>query len=478
MVLPLNPLGRFLNRFLLRFFSQHTKRKTPIQARLITRSIVYEKQSPMKGAHTHHFAPRIGAIRRYISAIFSQGLMSGFHFVLNLSLVKLLPVKDFGIYSLTFVLAIMLTAIVSALLSTPLVVYAPAATATERGHVESMLTTLTCFFLGICIALGLLISLGIHTAGIDFSILVAGLIFITTYLARQYSRNFGYARFDVTTVMAGDILYVVCGATLFALLYLTGSRITVVGVFASLSLGNLLAIMIEIARHPDVPSLLPLRRTLVGYKPIWKQSRWALIGAVTTIMLSQAHSLVVTTLKGPVAYAPLAAGFVLFGPIRIIFMTIQNVLKPEMALAIAQQRYQDARRQMLLASGASLAAVAGLTTLILLFWPLVEKWLYADRYGNAPMRTIVLLWAAVTLAASIQNGPSSALQSFKAFRPLAMITVYGSALSLTLVVLLLSIAPVYWSICGILCAEAFAAVFELKLCLTRFRETPTPPPDP
>jgi len=422
--------------------------------------------SAAKGA-----GPRLSAVPRYLSAVISQGLVSGFHFVLNLLLVKLLAAADFGIFALTFVLAVIASSISNALISTPLCVYAPAAgTDKERGRIESLLTTLMLFLLGAGLALGLLVSLGIGSQGVDLQVLMAALGFVVAYLARQYSRSFGYARFDVIAVLFGDMTYVISGSTLFMLLVLSDTPISVVEVFTVMTVANAIAVLVEIVRLPNAISLLPMRRALRDYLPIWTQSRWALIGAVTTVLVSQAHSLVVSVLKGPAAYAPLAAGFVMFGPVRVVFTTIQNVIKPEMALAVAQHRAGDARRQMLLASAISLAAVIGLTLLTLLFWPQLASWLYNEQYAAEPMREIVLLWAAITMIAAVQNGPFAALQSLRAFQPLAMVTVYGAVVSLLLVSLVLYFAPIHYSILGILAAEGFVAVWVASMSLRLFRQ--------
>jgi O-antigen/teichoic acid export membrane protein len=415
--------------------------------------------------------PRLGAIPRYLSAVLSQGLVSGFHFALNLMLVKWLVVADFGAYALTFVLAVMASSISNALASTPLCVFAPAAdNAQDRQHIESVLTTVMIFLLGGGLAAGVLLCLGINVAGVDLQILVSALAFIIAYLARQYSRSFGYARFDVMAVLHGDITYVVIGSLMFGGLILSDQPLTVVQVFTILTTANAIAVLVEIMRLRHALSLLSPRQALQAYAPIWAQSRWALIGAVTTVLVSQAHSLIVSSLKGPEAYAPLAAGFVIFGPVRVVFSTIQNVIKPEMALSIAQHHAAGAQRQMLLASAISLAAVVALTLLVWFYWPHLDAWLYSDQYAGLPMLQIVMLWAAITMVAALQNGPFAALQSLRAFRPLALVTVYGSILSLTLVGLVLYFAPIHWSILGIMIAEAFVAIRVARLSLTLFRQ--------
>ena len=139
-----------------------------------------------------------------------------------------------------------------------------------------------------------------------------------------------------------------------------------------------------------------------------------------------------------------------------------------MALAIAQGRSRVAARQMIMVSAISVAAIATLSALSLLAWPLLNELLYQDQYSDSPMRDIVLLWAAITMIAAVQNGPFAALQSLKAFKPLALATVYGSVLSVSLVTLAVLNLPIHLSILGVLTAETFVAIWVVFLCVRLF----------
>jgi len=411
---------------------------------------------------------RLASLLRYGSAIFSQGLISGFHFVLNLLLVKLLPVADFGLYALTFVLAILASSVGNALISTPLCVYAPGTNDAERTRIESMLTTLMALLLGSALVIGVMVSLSLGNKGHDFQAMIAASMFIVSYLARQYSRSFGYSRFDVISVLWGDMAYVCTGALLLIAHNMQVASISSVDVLTILAIANGIAVLIEVGRLPQPISLMKLKAAVTEYLPIWQQARWALVGAITTVIVSQAHSLVVSALKSPAAYAPLAAGFVIFGPVRVIFTTIQNVIKPEMALAIADQRHADARRQMILSSAISAAAVLVLIICCYLGWPWIDQYLYSERYADAPMKTIVFMWAALTFVSALQNGPFAVLQSLKAFKQLALATVFGSGVSLLAVAIMLSLAPIHWSLAGILIAELIVVAWVVRLVVEHF----------
>ncbi len=432
--------------------------------------------SPPSTSEKPH-GPRLAVIPRYLSALLSQGLVSGFHFVLNLVLVRILASYDFGLFALVFVLAYTATSITNALFATPLQVYSPSAKShTERLHIQTLLTTLMSMFMGACVVLVSLGLFGIAGQDLDTYTLATAVGFVVAYVIRQYSRAFGYARFDVIAVLIGDITYVTVAGTILISLFLSGKTITAVDVFSALTAGNAVAVMVEIARLPkENLTFAHPKRAWTDYLPIWAQARWALIGSITTILVQQAHTAVVVALEGPSSFAPLAAGFVLFGPVRVLFQTIQNVVKPEMALAISEDRSQDAKRQMIMVSALSLVGVLMVALVMQLAWPWLDQLLYQKEYKDEPMRLIVSLWAAITLIGALQNGLFTALQSLKLFQPLAMVTVYGAVIGLVLVTVCVIWFAISWSLLGVLAAEIFVAIWGYRLVLSSFYKMESKP---
>jgi len=294
--------------------------------------------------------------------------------------------------------------------------------------------------------------------------------FVLAYVIRQYSRAYGYARFDVIAVLIGDMTYVLIGAVILLSLFFTGAPINASDVFIALTAANAIAVLVEITRLPvENLTLSHPIKAFQSYAPIWIQARWALVGAITTIAVQQAHTAVVVVLKDPTAYAPLAAGYILYGPVRVLFQTIQNVVKPEMALAIAEKRTDDAKRQMLVVSALSVGGVLMVALAMQLAWPWLDQWLYQKEYKDEPMRLIVTFWAAITVIGAFQNGPYTALQSLKLFQPLAIVTVYGALLGLFLVTLCVIWLDISWSLAGVLAAETFVAIWVVRLVLNRFK---------
>jgi len=207
-----------------------------------------------------------------------------------------------------------------------------------------------------------------------------------------------------------------------------------------------------------------------NYGHIWEQSRWALVGALTTIFLSQAHGLIVTGTHGPKAFGPLAAGMVLFGPVRVALMTWQNMVKPEIALALSEHQGDAVKKQVRKSVILMGVAVLALGVCMLIGWPYLKAIMYSNEYADQPMGYIVSIWFAITLFAALYNAPSAALQAMRDFRVLANASIYGALISGVLVTLLLYFVDPASTLLGILAAELFMALFLTRVMLNHLKK--------
>ncbi len=410
---------------------------------------------------------------RYILSVGAQALMSGFHFGLGFYLIRSVPQYDYGIYAYAFLLAMFAGAMNNALISTPLTVYSPVIKEEdERAEQEAMFSTLNLLLFVCLVAAGVVYGFLSETAK---PITLSVTAFVAVYAARQFSRSFGYARLKPLVTATGDIVYVVAGISfvIIALFISTGAeaQIGLVSKFLlALAAANLAAMFVERWRLHG-----PGRRWLVlanikKYGYIWEQSRWALVGALTTLFLSQAHGLIVTGTHGPKAFGPLAAGMVLFGPVRVALVTWQNMVKPEIALALSENRGDAVKKQV----GKSVIlmglAVLALGVCMLLGWPYLKEVMYAKEYADQPMGYIVSIWFAITLFAALYNAPSAALQAMRDFRILASASIYGALISGLLVTLLLYFIDPASTLLGILAAELFMALFLTRVMLNHLKK--------
>jgi len=402
----------------------------------------------------------------YTLSVGAQALVSGFHFGVNLVLLRLITPYEYGIFAFAFVLAMFAAAINNALISTPLTVYTPIVKdADERARQEAMFGTLNLVLFLVLVAIGMTYA---WWSGLQADIAIGVTVFVAVYSARQFSRSLGYARLRPLVTASGDGAYVISGCVIIAILLYVVGRVPVGQFLMALAAANLIAMVVERWRLHGRLRWLSIVN-VSEYAKVWLQSRWALIGAMTTLFLAQAHSLIITWVDGPSAYAPLAAGFVLFGPVRVALITWQNMVKPELAVALEDNQQLAVREQIGRTSILMGGAVIALAVIMAFAWPLIHELLYAKQYADEPMAYIVCVWAVITFFAAVYNAPSAALQAMRDFRVLALGSIYGAVISGVLVSFTLYIFTPEHTLYGILAAEIFMAFYLSRLLLERLK---------
>lgn len=406
---------------------------------------------------------------RYALSVGAQAIMSGFHFGLNIFLVRLITPDNYGIYAYAFVLSLFASAVNNALISTPLTVYTPVVKDEDERHKqEAMFSTLNLMLFVSLVLMGVAYGFMSEVAR---PITLSVTLFVAVYSARQFSRSFGYARLKPLITASGDIAYVIAGISFIAIIMLSNDNtLTVSQALLSLAAANMVAMFIERWRLHGLNRRWLTFANIKNYGHVWTQSRWALIGALTTLFLGQAHSLIVTWADGPKAFAPLAAGMVLFGPVRIALMTWQNMVKPELAVALSENQGEAVKKQIKKTAALMAAAVVALGICLWLAWPQIHHVLYSKQYSDQPMGYIVCVWAVITLFAAIYNAPSAALQAMRDFRVLAMASVYGAVISGVLVTVLLYAFNPESTLLAILAAECFMAVYLTRVMLNHLKK--------
>ena len=407
----------------------------------------------------------LSMIGRYFRAAVSQGAVSAFHFALNIALVRLIEPSEYGLFALVFAGALIIASASNALFTVPLSVLRPGVDEHEKLALDRDLNTPTIVF-GVVVAVAtVIVALAFSGTG-GLAVAVAAAAFVSTFTTRMHARGAGYARFAAAEVLRADLVYVVVGAVGVAAAFgpVDTERSAWV-VLTILSIANVLScsamIPVEsIGRIFD--RSLPRR-----YGQYWVHARWALLGALATMLASQGHGLIIGAVLDPAAFAPVAAGFVLFGPVRILFSTIQNVLRPEMARSLSEGNVRSANRQAILATGSTVLVVVLVGGVIALAWEEIFARLYADRYEDEPMSRIVTFWAIVTLIGATRTGTNALLQALKRFAPLSLVGVAGALVSMSLVLAIALVGEVSATILGVAAGELTMTIFTLWLASGR-----------
>lgn len=396
-------------------------------------------------------------VHRYTQALSGQLALSAFSFCLNIYLLRALSLADYGVFAFAQVCSQLAGQISGALVATPLLVGLPAlAGAVARSRLEALLFTVNAVTIA---AFAVLAGAGALVSAVSITATLAFVAFVCATTLRNYARCLAFARQRPLVALKGDLCLCTSAGAAVVLVVIAGGGARLAPVLAALAFANLVTAAWELVMLQAACQLRASRSALRRYRRIWRETRWALLGAATTVLQAQAHSLLVTLAAGPAAFAPLAAGQVLFGPVGVAINALQNVMRPDLAAAIAR----GDRRGVVVASVISTALLAGgvlvFGATLAAAWPWVSAALYGAKYHAEPMAAIALGCGAIALCRALYTQPSSLLQAQRRFRGLALGTVIGALLSTLGVALCLAVLSPPWTLVGVLAGEAVFAVY-------------------
>ncbi len=199
---------------------------------------------------------------------------------------------------------------------------------------------------------------------------------------------------------------------------------------------------------------------LKEYLPIWRaQSRWALLGVVTTEATANAHSWLVTFWAGPSGFAPIAAAALFFRPLGLIVSSMTQIERPALARLIAQTRTAEIATRlkhfrMTLMTAWCLTIVLTLACTVLLGTRLIKSGYDAPQFYLA-----IFLLAAISLASSWRMPESVALQAQNKFKSLSIATIYSGIFTITLAILFIAFFGSVYSLVAILMGQVFLAFY-------------------
>ena len=253
-------------------------------------------------------------------------------------------------------------------------------------------------------------------------------------------------------VAIGDPVFTGSGTLLSAALLTLWHGDVQVGAFALLCLINALAIAATL-RARGQPVRVSLRRSVRRrYARIGRTLGWSGVGVTTTNVQGQGLALIIAAMAGPAAYAPIAATFVLFVPLRIIAAALVTIIQPELPAALNSgddaKIWHAALFWTLLIGSASL--LYGASAMIAL--PLLSARALEDL-GGAAMLTVATLSWAISLATMLYVMPRVILEAVGDLRTIAVISAVSAVVVLLSVSALLLVATPAWSILGGLASE-------------------------
>lgn len=401
---------------------------------------------------------RLAALQRYALAVFAPSSASAAHFVVQLMLLATLKPAEFGSFAFLMIVVQFGFGLSNALVSTPYTVEI-SGQAQHREDMRTMFFSANAVFalgFGLCVYLvGSLVGDG------SWSLLFA--IYAWLAMVRWFGRAHNYAVLRPATSGISDIIYAVTLVIAVFALSWTGNLAanTLAFAFVAATLLGCLCLGSDfLARLFSVPR----PATLSAYPQVWRnQSRWTLLGVVTTESTSNIHSYLVTLLAGPAAFAPIGAAALFVRPVLLAVSSLSQLEIPILGRALAGGDIDKAsatRGRFLHALLAIWGATAFLAYAVIAFAPSA---IIKPDYPSGEVEIAVLLFLVTSLL-QVWQGPNSALlQAAGLFRNLSKASVASCAFSIAGALIALTMLPPVYSLIGVAAGQLVMAVLLARM---------------
>lgn len=397
-----------------------------------------------------------------------ESVQSAFHFALGILLIRALIPHDYGLYSVIFNLGGIALTYGNALMTVPSTVYL--AHSKSPGAARFIESAFGSVALLVSVLLAVFVAIVLAAFSAPVATIPPASLFVGAWTLRNHLRLMAYASGHPFVATISDAVFSITGLGSVAILLLVTSGSPELPVLVwTLAGANVVACLAAVTQR-SAPLRVSLRRSVrARYLKTWRDIAWSLFGVTTWNVQGQALTFLVAATHGVTAFAPIAAGIVVFRPFNTMVTAGINVLRPRLASDMARGRQSDALRTLLISMAIALTASAIYCTALWLAWPLLDRHVFAGRFPNGTMETIMPLVAVTMTVALSYHVPMSVVQAGRGFRSFALATTLGGLVGVAAISVILWVADTKWSLIGVLLGEmvCFAVLWSsaLKLLL-------------
>src|ERR1044071_1439143 len=175
--------------------------------------------------------------RNFLLSLSGEGVQSGFHFALNLLLIRILSAYDFGVFAIVFVLGGISLTYGNALISVPATIELARQKSTRAFDYLDAVFGTVAFLISIAIAViiagGLWLTIGIGSEAL------AGGAFVGSWTLRNHIRAVMFARYAPEAATLSHLGYSMTAVVPIAGILVLGRALDVTSVLTALVIGNL-----------------------------------------------------------------------------------------------------------------------------------------------------------------------------------------------------------------------------------------------
>ena len=401
-----------------------------------------------------------GDWRRLALVLGGEAMQSGLHFGLNIALIALLPARDYGTFAFILVLGGVGLTYVRSLTAMP------ASTYIGRARTQAVADFYEGAFgaasLALCAAMASIAGAVISTWSPDAAL--GGAAVVGLWSLRSQLRSVGFARRRAGAVTSSDAVFAATGvAASAAALHFAQDRLQ--GVLFALALANVAgAAALSLARRAP-PRADFGRRARWFYFLLARRLAWSLYSVTATILQGQGVAFLVVAFAGPAAFAPIAAMFAFFAPLRIFSLSLANMLQPEISRLVARgdEAAWRAMRNIWTVRAGLLALLYGD-----LSFAAIPRLHLRSIESHQPVLVIAGFAWALFAVVLVYLMPRILLEARMRFRDIAVITTFGAAVTFAVTTALLHLAPPAYAILGAVLGESVVAAATWKLAAQPF----------
>ena len=412
---------------------------------------------------------------RILLPVADQGLIAAFNLVLQLALLRFATPADYGLFVLWQSLIMMLMGFQDAMIGVPLAVritYDPLNT--RRFVLERQLASFSGLFVVAAACVGLVAVTLTAPGRAEFALAVAVGLYAASFMVYAATRFLCLSRMQFGVALVLDGTYAALSLVAVGILYLRTGTISLTPLFLALSAPPLVAAVLARLVMPRPPAFR-WRRTLARYRPIWRDTRWTVAAALASELQNRAFVFVLTAVYGPAVMGGIFAGMLVLRQIAVLVQAFTAFARPQMA----RLRERGDLKGLTRFTAASIALLAGLYLVNLLLlglvWPLVEAYVYANKYEG--MWSVVVVWTLISLAQVPVPPLAVALVALGRYRADSVAGMVGAAITLaTVTTLALTAGPLVataGSIAGLLTTAAIMLWALRRELARRARATPS-----
>ena len=367
--------------------------------------------------------------RAVFLSLVDQALNSAFSLLLNLAFIAFATPDEFGRFAFLLAGSFFAVSAQNALIVMPLNYLLSGRQPPEADATLSMLTSanLALTFLVLPVSLGLAAVIGADTL-----LSLATASYFLTGMVREYARNLMVVKGRIHRTLIYDAI-ALGSAVVFAVVFWR-MLAPPAAVLAALSAGNCLSFVV--CRFDFKADFRRLPAHLSAYRQVWKDTRWALQGALQNEVMARSHIFLVERMRDAAALGMLNAGRVGVSPLLLVGTAWCRVARPRMVEDLRRGEIGAVVR--LFRTGAAIVAGAAILygLLLLAAWPYIDAYAFRDRYGD--MAGTLFCWWLYALVAGQTSVMAALMEARRKFRALAFVGFVGAVVVPLLVFALLA----------------------------------------